>query len=83
MEVRFRRPARIDSRLYCEAKVGGRRHGRLIEAEGEIRDQAGRLIATARSRFMIMPQSQIEGFVGRIRAVSDSGETTGIMSDVL
>ncbi len=64
MEVRFRHPARFDSRLYCEAKVGGRRRGRLIEAEGKIRDQAGRLIATARSKFMIMPQAQMEGFVG-------------------
>ena len=63
MEVRFRRPAHIGSRLYCEGRAGKQRHG-LMEAEGEIRDQDGRLIATARSKFMIMPQTQMDDFIG-------------------
>ncbi len=66
MEVRFRHPAYIGSRLYCEGRAGKRRHG-LMEAEGEIRDQDGRLIATARSKFMIMAQTQMAGFTGAER----------------
>jgi uncharacterized protein (TIGR00369 family) len=62
IEVRFRSPARIGSRLYCTARA--RVRGRLVEAEGEIRDQEGRLIATAKSKLLRMSQSQMDSFLG-------------------
>jgi uncharacterized protein (TIGR00369 family) len=62
IEVRFRNPARIGSRLYCTARAIDR--GRLVEAEGEIRDREGRLIATAKSKLLRMSQSQMDGFMG-------------------
>ena len=64
MEVRFHHPAHIGSRLYCEARVGERRRSNLIEARGEIRSQDGRLIANAKSKFIIMPKAKMDGFVG-------------------
>jgi uncharacterized protein (TIGR00369 family) len=67
MEVRFRHPARTCSRLYCEARVGERRHSKVIEASGEMRDQEGQLIATAKSKFIIMPKAKMDGFVGADR----------------
>ncbi len=67
MEVRFRHPARIGSRLYCNARTG-KRHGRLMDTEGEIRDQDGWLIATAKSRLMIMSRAQMDGFTGAANA---------------
>ncbi len=63
IEVRFRRPARTGSRLYCMARVKELR-GRIIIAAGEIRDREGRLIATAKSKLMVMSQVQMDDFTG-------------------
>ncbi|MGD0153231.1 MAG: PaaI family thioesterase [Thermacetogeniaceae bacterium] len=70
IEVRFRSPARVGSYLCCRARVDGAgpdrpsAQGRLVEAEGEIHDRDGRLIATAKSKLMIMSQDQLDGFIG-------------------
>ncbi|MGD0621133.1 MAG: PaaI family thioesterase [Thermacetogeniaceae bacterium] len=89
IEVRFRRPARIGARLFCQARIGepGARRaapaprghpaaapgpvgarvsgqGRFVDAEGEIRNQDGRLIATARSKYIIMSQAKMDDFMG-------------------
>ena len=79
IEVRFRRPARIGDRLFCQARVGeaGRRpapaaspggrarerHSRFVEVEGEIRDQEGRLVATARSKYILLSHAQTDEFL--------------------
>ncbi len=74
IEVRFRLPARIGARLYCCVRVGepgAQGYGRLVDVEGEIRDQEKRLIATAKSKYIIMSQAQIDDFLNPgVRAVS-------------
>ncbi len=51
MEVRYRQPVPIGSRLEASAEIVNRR-GRLLEARGEIRDQEGALVAEGRASFM-------------------------------
>lgn len=63
IEVRYRHPARIGSRLYCRAWARELR-SRIIAAEGEIRDQDGMLVATARSKLMVMSQVEMDEFTG-------------------
>lgn len=68
--VRFRNPARVGVTLYPRGKVV-RRRGRLVEAEGEIRDALGRLIAAAAAKFIVLPaedqESLLRAMDGRIR----------------
>jgi acyl-coenzyme A thioesterase PaaI-like protein len=51
LSVRFRRPVRLDQRLRVEAWVT-RNRSRLIELRGELRDEAGVLLAEADGTFM-------------------------------
>ncbi len=67
--VRFRNPARVGVTLYPSGRVV-RRRGRLVEAEGEIRDALGRLIAAATAKFIVLPpegqESLMKAMEGRI-----------------
>lgn len=68
LEVCFRLPARIGTRLYCHARVaepGAQGYGRLVNVEGEIRDQDKRLLATSKSQYVIMSQARMDDFMGR------------------
>ena len=51
LSVRFRHPVRLDQRLRIEAWVTQNR-SRLIELRGEVRDEAGLLLAEAEGTFM-------------------------------
>jgi uncharacterized protein (TIGR00369 family) len=68
LEVRFLLPARIGTRLYCRARVaepGAHGYARLVDVEGEIRDQDKRLLATSKSQYAIMSQARMDDFMGR------------------
>jgi len=53
LNVRFRRPVRLDSRLTIEAWVV-RNRGRLIELRSEVRDERGTLLAEGDGAFMAL-----------------------------
>lgn len=51
MEIRFKAPAEIKSKFRCEARVLSVK-GRLIETEGFMRDESGKVIAEATGKFL-------------------------------
>lgn len=55
LNVRFRRPVRLDAPLRIEAWVTNVR-GRLIELRGEVRDAQGQLLADGEGTFMKLDQ---------------------------
>jgi uncharacterized protein (TIGR00369 family) len=50
IKVRFKKPVRIGQRLFLEGKPTGEK-GKIFLAEGEIRDEAGQVVATAEGKF--------------------------------
>ena len=51
LEVRFRKPVGVDTRITATAKIT-RVRGRIVEAAGKIRDETGAVAATATARFL-------------------------------
>jgi len=50
IKVRFKKPVKIGQRLFLEGKPTGDK-GKILLAEGEIRDEAGEVVATAEGKF--------------------------------
>ena len=50
IKVRFKKPVRIGQRLLLEGRPTGGK-GKIILAEGEIRDETGEVVATAEGKF--------------------------------
>ena len=50
IKVRFKKPVKIGQRLFLEGKPTGDK-GKILLAEGEIRDEAGDVVATAEGKF--------------------------------
>jgi len=50
IKVRFKKPVKIGQRLFLEGKPTGDR-GKILLAEGEIRDEDGEVVATAEGKF--------------------------------
>jgi uncharacterized protein (TIGR00369 family) len=50
IKVRFKKPVKIGQRLYLEGKPTGGK-GKILLAEGEIRDETGDVVATAEGKF--------------------------------
>jgi uncharacterized protein (TIGR00369 family) len=57
MTVRFRKPGRVGEPLRCETRVTASR-ARLITTEGDIRDAAGEIVATASGKYVPRPVDQ-------------------------
>lgn len=50
IKVRFKKPVKIGQKLFLEGKPTGEK-GKILLAEGEIRDEAGDVVATAEGKF--------------------------------
>ena len=51
MTVRFKRPVRTGERLFLEGRIAGEK-GRLIEAEAELKDASGTVLASATGKLI-------------------------------
>jgi acyl-coenzyme A thioesterase PaaI-like protein len=71
LNVRFRRPVRLDEALRIEAWIVKDRH-RLIELRGEVRDSNGQLLAEGDGTFMKLNESMASEMSGLAR---DAGRT--------
>jgi acyl-coenzyme A thioesterase PaaI-like protein len=71
LNVRFRRPVRLDEPLRIEAWIVKDRH-RLIELRGEVRDGNGQLLAEGEGTFMKLNESMASEMSGLAR---DGGRT--------
>jgi acyl-coenzyme A thioesterase PaaI-like protein len=73
LAVRFRQPARTGGVLRLEARLVEDRRGRVFQAEAELRDGTGQMIATANGKYMPIPDAALAGmlddFVDDVRAV--------------
>ncbi len=50
IKVRFKKPVKIGQRLFLEGKPTGDK-GKIILAQGEIKDEAGEVVASAEGKF--------------------------------
>jgi acyl-coenzyme A thioesterase PaaI-like protein len=75
--VRFRHPVRPENRLQVVGELVEDRRGRLLLARGEIRDPAGRVLASATGKYIPVPPDELgdmlADFEGDIRSLLSPG----------
>jgi uncharacterized protein (TIGR00369 family) len=64
LTVHYRRPLTVGVPVRAEGWYV-RKHGKLVLGAGQIVDDAGKVLATARGRFLPLDEKQIARFVGK------------------
>jgi uncharacterized protein (TIGR00369 family) len=67
LRVEYLRPIPVDQEIIVEGFVA-RREGRQLYHEGEIRNEAGKLLARAQGRFVVIDPKRVAGAAAREHA---------------
>lgn len=59
LTVRFQQPAQPGSELIASAELTANRRDRIYEAKADLRDAAGRIIATATGKYLPIPAAEV------------------------
>ena len=80
LTVRFRHPVRPRTRLQVVGELEEDRRGRLLLARAELRDPAGRVLASATGKYIPVPPDELgdmlADFEGDIRSLMAPGAAT-------
>lgn len=71
LNVRFSNPGRPGEELVATGELVSNRRDKLFEAKGELRDQAGLLLASATGKYLAMKEADVSEMLGDF--VGDAG----------